>query len=102
MKVLKIKEFKCYQPVRILNDYVTNFLHGDKHKIVSSKNEAFYLPDQGVICLKNIENKSERFIPLSNVQDFTLMDELLKKNEEVKEESEVPVVAPKSKKVKNG
>lgn len=102
MKALKIKSFKCYQPVKLGQDYVTSFVACDESKVCTRDNHPFYIPDMQLVVIKHKEDSSELCIPMTNIQGLVLEDELLKKakphsHDEHKEPSE-PAAAPTAEK----
>lgn len=75
---------------------ITSYHDGDKHCMAAMSNDAFFSPDLSCMILKDKKNGEERFVPLTNVQDFSLIEAVIKKNEpEIAQNiSETPTEAP--------
>lgn len=107
----KVKDFKTYQAVRINQKMISSYFRDDKHSVAALENDAFFSPELSCIIMKSKKDDTERFIPLTNVQDFSLVDSVLNKpaksvTESVKEvqdqvsEAAAKVKTPKPKKIK--
>lgn len=74
----KVKDFKTYQAVRINQKMISSYFRDDKHSVSALENDAFFSPELSCIIMKSKKTEEERFIPLTNVQDFSLVDSVLK------------------------
>lgn len=79
MNLLKVKTFRCYQAVKVKHEQVTHYLAGDQHHRVSNSHEVFFAPSLTALILKCKESGSEIFVPLTNIQNFDLFEEVIKK-----------------------
>lgn len=81
MSLHKVKQFKTYQAVRVNQKMVSSYFHGDKQCMTALNNDAFFSPALSCMILKDKKTDEEKFIPLTNVQEFSLLEAVIKKNE---------------------
>lgn len=79
MNLLKVKSFRCYQSVRVNQQMVNHYFEGDRNNRASTECDAFFAPTLGTMILKRKVCGTEQCIPLTNIQEFTLCETVIKK-----------------------